>query len=312
MAAFVIGPDIGDDTSRRPLDHWQIAWAQSVYAGYVRADGNIENGLVERLTNPSQQGPTFVVADPLVNAPDVVDRLIRLGAIAWKADEGAPTSSSPPLVAADRARGAASVVSLRDLINEGVDLGSFLAHCTRSPTESGAERLAEVAWRRRPEAAAIDEATRTLCAILADQRLVASGKLIPGGHPVVCWTEVRLDQLARHRTFQSHLGRWDFLPCGLAVRRDALIGLGALPVRYELLPPAVSDADRPLYHPPRTVTAAGREIDWTAEREWRMVGDVDLRRVGVHDALVFVPSHRDAPTVASLSRWPVVVMQAPE
>ena len=49
-------------------------------------------------------------------------------------------------------------------------------------------------------------------------------------------------------------------------------------------------------------------IDWTAEREWRHVGDVDLSQLPADAALVFVPTHDEADKVAQISRWPIVVL----
>ena len=48
--------------------------------------------------------------------------------------------------------------------------------------------------------------------------------------------------------------------------------------------------------------------DWTAEREWRHVGDVPLDEIPPDAALLFVPTETEAEQLATISRWPVVVV----
>jgi hypothetical protein len=51
-----------------------------------------------------------------------------------------------------------------------------------------------------------------------------------------------------------------------------------------------------------------RPRDWTQEREWRHLGDVELASIPADRAFVFVPSAAEAEQVVAASRWPVVVL----
>ncbi len=50
-------------------------------------------------------------------------------------------------------------------------------------------------------------------------------------------------------------------------------------------------------------------IDWTMEREWRVLGDIDLDPLPEDAALVFAPSDSEARHLATISRWPVTVVK---
>ncbi len=83
--------------------------------------------------------------------------------------------------------------------------------------------------------------------------------------------------MARRR-FQSHLGRWDWEPYGLLLRRDALEQLGARPVIYgdDQTYKQMSDVDRPFFQPARRRSAHSSEDHWQAEKEWRVLSDIHL------------------------------------
>jgi hypothetical protein len=72
----------------------------------------------------------------------------------------------------------------------------------------------------------------------------------------------------------------------------------------------LSTAERPFFQLRISRSGRGAErIDWTLEREWRHIGDVDLRRLPSSAGLVFVPTHEAARQIAALSRWPVTVLE---
>jgi len=133
------------------------------------------------------------------------------------------------------------------------------------------------------------EAHATLSRILGTQRLIASGRLIRGGFPVVCFTECALEQLAPLHRYRRHLLRWDFEPYGLALDRAWLEAQGARPVRY--LPasqfPSLPESERPWFqrHEPPG-------CDFTAELEWRLQGDLDLSTLPNDAIRVIAPEHR--------------------
>ena len=148
--------------------------------------------------------------------------------------------------------------------------------------------------------------------MLACRVIYGSSELTRDERPVVCLSEIPLDRLQAHRVFRSHLGRWDFEPFGIAIARSYLESTGARPVIYgdETVWEQLPDNDRPFF---QHVNASQYEsksqpIDWRTEKEWRIVGDLDLDKIPRDQAIVFVHSIQDAKLAGSISNWPVVVL----
>jgi hypothetical protein len=149
-----------------------------------------------------------------------------------------------------------------------------------------------------------------LARIVLQRLLMGSGQAIRGGYRVVCFTAVPLAELPRLRVFRAHRGRWDFEPYGICIRRDWLQRHGARPVLYGDRPlwERLPERDRPFFQVACSRTSGGSLIDWTAEREWRCIGDIDLTELGEREAIVFVPTAREAAAMAAISPWPVAVL----
>jgi hypothetical protein len=142
----------------------------------------------------------------------------------------------------------------------------YLTHYTREADGAwpGESQYDYLNWLRN-DASPARASFATLLRILRERRLRAAGRFIRGGTPVTCWTELPPDRVASLRGWRRGLRRWNFTPYGIAVPRATLETLGARPVRYD------SDDADPFTQAPRSGS-----YDWTAEREWRVVGDVDL------------------------------------
>jgi len=159
-------------------------------------------------------------------------------------------------------------------------------------------------------AGADHSALAALWRIARSGRLLASSEFVRGETPVVSWTAVPLSELGTLRTYRSHLGRWDFEPYGICIRREWLEGRGARPVQYgdDPLWDALPADDRPFFQKRESHTASGKRIDWTVEQEWRHVGDMELGELPADAALLFVPSEAEARQLAAASPWPIVVL----
>jgi hypothetical protein len=135
--------------------------------------------------------------------------------------------------------------------------------------------------------------------------------MIRGDAKVVCFTAVPLRELPQLRSFRSHLARWDFEPYGVCIRRGWLEQHGCAPVRYgdDAFWESLAAEVRPFFQV-RTSTSrrSGRVTDWSIEREWRHVGNVDLSKLPTDAGLIFVPSREEAEQIATISRWPVTVL----
>ncbi len=190
-----------------------------------------------------------------------------------------------------------------------IDLREFLWHGTRAstgpwPGQSEDDYLEAMILSLRDSD---HSALGTLLRIVDQKMLCASTQEIRGKYSVVCFTEVPLGQRAARRIRRVHRGRWDFEPYGIGLSRQWLKNHGARPVTYgdESLWQSMAPADRPFFQRRFTRRAASR-IDWSTEREWRHLGDLNIRAVPYCDVVVFVPSPNDAKALRSACRWTVI------
>ncbi len=138
--------------------------------------------------------------------------------------------------------------------------------------------------------------------------LLATGRAIRGGTPVVCFTAVEIAAISKLRTFRAHRTRWDFEPYGISIAKDWLIERGARPVVYgdETLWKQLAEPQRPYFQ--RRWSGRDNAIDWSVEREWRHLGTLNLAELPSDAAFVFVPTRDEAERLSVLSPWPVVVV----
>lgn len=122
---------------------------------------------------------------------------------------------------------------------------------------------------------------------------------------MVSWTAVPPGELARITRWHPGLIRWTFEPYGIAVRRPALKALGVRPAiyahpgHYETL----RERDRyrfQVHDPP--------ERSWKIEREWRLMGDLDLGGLSPDDWFAIVPTKEEADRLRRHLTRPVSVI----
>ncbi|GIW92271.1 MAG: hypothetical protein KatS3mg110_0312 [Pirellulaceae bacterium] len=185
----------------------------------------------------------------------------------------------------------------------------YLVHWTRPrigpwPDQSEDQFLDEFLWLKPGTAR---EAFDVLARIVRERCLRASGSIIRGAPPVVCFSEIPLEQLSSRTVFRTHRQRWDCLPYGMAIHRRWLEERGARPVRYgdQRQGLHLSPEERAFFQPATDRT--GR-VDWTQEREWRLVGDCSLEELPRESGLVFVATPTEARAMSYFSRWPVIAV----
>ena len=299
----------------------QIAHRVNVFS--LRPGGNLEaavcdclrllnhNPLRVRILSASQFTPSWLV-----------DQMVQAGAARWTI---APTASSITFGSSCRLE-QDETKSPFQLIRDSAPLGDFLFHWTRA-TELNRQGEADQYLTKllvaapRPSISKteficcsstqgrLERLVQTLLQILGDMRLRASGRWTRDRRPVVSLTAQPLASWPALRSFRSHLGRWDFEPCGIGLSREMILQLGGRPVVYgdELAYRELAAAER-TYFQLNCSRGPIRLIDWTIEREWRVPDDIDLRFFGVNDAFVFVPTRKAAETAARLSRWPIYTL----
>lgn len=182
--------------------------------------------------------------------------------------------------------------------------GDYLLHCTRAPrdawpSESPRQYLDELLAGGSPR-----DALATLKRILDGRKLLASSRAIRGSAGVVCFSAAPLSALSRLRTFRRHRGRWDFEPYGLLLSRQRVVAFGAARVHYggDRDWRRLSAAERPFFQ----VERSGAD-DWTAEQEWRLVGDLPLQPLlDDDDALAFTATRAEAEWLRSRTAFAVL------
>jgi hypothetical protein len=95
------------------------------------------------------------------------------------------------------------------------------------------------------------------------------------------------------------------------VRRDWLVQQGARPVIYgdNRVWSRLDQNLRPFFQLRSSRGRGGmRRFDWTAEREWRHVGDVLLDAIPPDAALLFVPQEAEAQALSLRSPWPILLL----
>ncbi|MGO8821400.1 MAG: hypothetical protein ACLQO6_09285 [Desulfomonilaceae bacterium] len=188
-----------------------------------------------------------------------------------------------------------SEVQLRNLMD------GMLIHYTRAcagpwPGQSWATYLSDLICNS-PGAA--HDAVDTLIRIVIERKIRATGTWTRGSAPVVSFTEAELGHFGLIQKWRRGLMRHTFEPYGIAFSKKALLDKGVKRVIYG------SDAD---------ITMAPRDAkaffqlsssgcnDWTTEKEWRMLGDLEFKHMNPSDWFVITPDIQGAQKLADSVR----------
>ena len=314
----------------RTLDRW-VDELRDKAEGSCVPDVSLSPLLLPLETQPSNGLETLPVADRALFA--LADRVVVLRArsggvvgqlVALRDGESdlKPCTIADLAVPSERSRVAASVTVsgpqlFARLQERGIDFDEpwqWLTHWTRAaagawPDESESDYLDDLLFSELP---ADRSALGALSRIVEQRRLLATGRLTRGDEAVVSFTAVPLEDLVQRRVFRRHLARWDFEPYGICIRREWLTERGARPVQYgdEVLWRSLAATDRSYFQ--RRFSNGSRSrpaIDWSEEREWRHVGDIDLTPISAATAFLFVPTETEARLLGETSRWPVIPLE---
>ncbi len=311
-------------------DRLLIVLADNVLALWLRAGGTLESLIAERLQDrrfaTASVFVSLVAASPVQPARRIgksktstelpIDWLER-GAVGWIL----PSSDLPvrsPLRHCARDEPGECPPKVQQLcapfpsawheLSQSAEW-PYLVHCTRGtvgplPEESLAS-FRDRMWMQG-ECVAL-QPLETLARICQEGRLRATANITRTNQCCVSFSAVPLVPLLQRRTFRSHLGRWDWEPYGLLIRREALLAYGATEVIYgseqdfRELPPEKQSLFQP------AMSLAGKKpIRWSEEREWRVLGDVSLHALPHASIIVFVHTTREAQQLSRYSTWPVV------
>lgn len=310
---------------RFPADQWLAMLSHQCYVLAARSGGNVLRAVNARLKAASsfagnedgssgvdKQPPgdsTRILIDRKLTPKKTEQALMRAGAAGWwLSGKSKRLDQVKDLIASEDLHASELPVPVLDFSE--VSTLPFLIHWTRRrvgpwPDQSQEEFLDDLIFQTpRSDHSPLG----CLCRILAGQSIVATNDLTRDKQPVVCFSEMDLASFVNRRVFRPHLSRWDFEPYGIAFDRDWLAERFAKPVIYgdesdwETLP----SHQTPYYQLRRSKTG---NIDWTVEREWRGLGNLDLSKVPTDAALVFVENPDQLSVVSQFSRWPIVALR---
>lgn len=128
----------------------------------------------------------------------------------------------------------------------------------------------------------------TLTYILNSGVLRGSGALVRGRTPAISFTRLDPREFLAKGRFRSSLHRPVAEPYGIVLPRDLLSALGARPVMYgdDVTYDRLNPAERDFFQFRGTKSRAGARLDWHAEQEWRLLGDLDI--ASVKDRLIAI------------------------
>ena len=308
-----------DPTDAIPERDRTLAAADELLVLGLRNNGHWHRLLRDRLRTGA--GGVTLVDLPNLEGTAARDELASLGAAVWK-----PTSvESGPLSGVHAGLSALSEDIVELVPFPAADGWVSLSHTTRGcpgpwPEQSPENYLDSLLLTRSD---ADHSPVGTLERILQQQRLVASARTARGGIRVISFTASPLSHLPELRQFRPHRGRWDFEPFGLCIRRSWLEERGTRPVIYgdDALWHGLDTKDRSFFQLAQSKPAAAGEtisdeqqaagIDWTVEREWRHIDDLDLSPLPRECGLVFVPNYAAARRIAAVSPWPITLWPDP-
>ena len=299
--------------TRTDADHLLASTATMSLLLSIRNRGNTLATSKRRLQIRSGNA-TRVLVNPNLTKTKVTDELLQSGAVGWwlAGYEDSEPIEKPPSSETDFG---VQHQFTNELSKTAVDFQTiktqpFLIHWTRRrvgawPDQTQDEYLDDLIFRsgRRRH-----NELHALCRILASRKILASNQLTRARRPVTCLSDMTLKEMVTKRVFRAHLSRWDFEPYGIAFQRNAFLRkFGARPVVYggEAEWQSMDEDEKPYF---QTRKSSSEKIDWQTEKEWRVIGDLDLNLVGPEDAVVFVARESEIDALAELSIWPVVAL----
>lgn len=302
-------------TIEPPLrDLISVLFPDSVLCLHLRSGGNLQRLLSDRLQrdsrvesdDPESCRTTYVI---LSSKPEPnVERLVASGATGWYVPPQSPTFHAALNRCRSGRAGQSIAMNAQQFLRQSREAQSFLVHCTRAMTGPSPNESSDAHRRRLWHAGlSTEHPLEALAQIAATDVLRSSDTLFrPAGGKyetsAVSFSAASLAELLQRRKYQSHLGRWDWEPYGVLVRRSALEGIGARPVIYgdESTWAELPQDQQPFFQ------AEGKSSAWRKEQEWRVLSDVRLNAFSTSDICLFVHSQQQAQALCRLSHWPVL------
>ena len=144
----------------------------------------------------------------------------------------------------------------------------------------------------------------SLINIIRNMKIAGSGWHIREGMAAVSFTSLSLPGATELMKYRSRWGRYTFEPYGIAIDKEAAEHCGIRPVIYgdSKLYDSLDDKDRPYFQ------SSGTRGDWKAEREYRFIGDLDLRSLPERSMRMIVPGQDECEKVSAITDIEAIVL----
>lgn len=303
------------DTTESPatrtpnVDQLIIDISQECFVISCRKKGRVHDGLNHRLQKTNAK-ITRLLVDRKLTPTSVESELTSRGAVPWwlyklrKSRQRITVSKNrySPSTHQTNTQNSRPGTAIDQMVGR-----RFLIHWTRQstgpwPDQSYSQFLDDLIFNSPTRG---EGALSPLKRILGQQKIHGTNTLTKSRERVICFTAVPLFQYANRRIFRPHLARWDFEHYGIAFDRELLKKFGARPVNYGTKSDWTNlrTPDRPFFQMKNSKTSG---IDWREEQEWRLKGDLDLKKIPPQLASVFVNTNCQRLALEDQSRWPVV------
>ncbi len=195
-------------------------------------------------------------------------------------------------------------------IKTDIPWNEFLYHYTRSSfgpmkNESKEDYIARLL---KNDPLISNTALDVLINLARNGTILASGKMIKGGYPVVSLTSIPPTKISGIKKWNKAAIRWTVENYGIAIRKDLLKKLGAKPVCY--IPPEdyskLPHCERYRYQKHQKPSSL-----WKHEREWRILGNINLKDINSDSAFWFVSKRQDVKRFKSFvtTSFPIIVLE---
>ena len=293
-------------------DRLLFAAASRIHVLSASSNGNVARLLKRHLCDSSRSDtPVLIASDEQGQMPAVADDLPSSW-VPWLVEplkpEGSIQGDELSQQAESQTDNLPAEIQKNDVSSPLSEPDAWLTHWTRAsrgpwPGETQDDFLDALILRTETSDRS---AMASLLRIVSDGVLVASSEGIRGRYRVVAFTEVPLHEFRIRRVFRKHRNRFDFEPWGVAIRKSELTRLGAAPVIYgdgsEWK--NMSSEERPFFQKASDSGATNNR----AEREWRVLRDIQLRLLDKNAVCIFVENVPAAELVRRHCEWPVVVL----
>jgi hypothetical protein len=148
-----------------------------------------------------------------------------------------------------------------------------------------------------------NSAFNTLKNIVRERKIRASSEKIRDSFHAIGFTECRPDEILGMMRWCPRRVNWNFEPYGVAIKKSAAEKIGARSVTYgtDLDYKGFSESAKPFFQ-----NRGGRDIDWSREREWRHIEDIDLNQLPDDQILFFVWRRTEAESLRPMTPNPVI------